>query len=153
MDFCPFRGPDAPFSTEENLTIREWRSEKSKTRSVAGPPLFPFEESGDAGRVKWVSGTPGYRQLTREPISSSPETVALPPSISSSTISLKAGHTRFRSRFSTIQDSKATELGTDSTTSVPAAARLQTLSLAPTLSARLRIPGSPKSPSRFACST
>jgi len=51
------------------------------------------------------------------------------------------------------QVQKAMELGTDSATSVPAAARLQTLSLAPTLSARSRIPVSPQCPSRPACST
>jgi len=36
-------------------------------------PLSPPEELGDAGRVRWVSGSPVDQQLTREPILSSPK--------------------------------------------------------------------------------
>lgn len=36
-------------------------------------PLSPPEESGEAGRVRWVSGAPGKPQRTQEPILSSPE--------------------------------------------------------------------------------
>jgi len=48
-------------------------------------PLSPPEEIGDGCRVRWVSGSPGGRQPTLEPISSSPGTARSPPSISSLT--------------------------------------------------------------------
>ena len=44
-------------------------------------PISAPEEIGDGGRVRWVSGTPGMPPSTPEPISSSPATAKLPPSI------------------------------------------------------------------------
>jgi hypothetical protein len=43
--------------------------------------IAPPEELGDVGRVRWLSGSPG-EPPSYAPISSSPETARLPPSIS-----------------------------------------------------------------------
>ena len=48
-------------------------------------PIAEPEEFGNGGRVQWVSGRPGRRQLTLGLISSLPRTVGLPPFISFST--------------------------------------------------------------------
>ena len=44
-------------------------------------PIAKPEELGDGGRVKWVAGRPGRRQLTPELISSSRVTAGLRPFI------------------------------------------------------------------------
>ena len=48
-------------------------------------PIAEPEESGNGGRVPWVSGRLARRRLTPGRISSSPGTAGLPPFISSST--------------------------------------------------------------------
>jgi hypothetical protein len=53
-------------------------------------PLFPPEELGDAGRVRWVSGTPGKPPAYAGTDFIVAGTVALLRSISFSTIFLKA---------------------------------------------------------------
>ena len=48
-------------------------------------PIAEPEELGNGGRIQWVSGRPGERQLTPGLISSLPGTAGLPPFISFST--------------------------------------------------------------------
>ena len=59
-------------------------------------PLFPPKELGDAGRVRWVSGTPGKPPAYAGTDFSSPATVALLRSISFSTAFLRV---RFKTPF------------------------------------------------------
>ena len=61
-------------------------------------PITEPEESGNGGRVRWVSGRPVRRQLTPGPISSLPGTAGLPPFISFSTSYPESGLCRATSR-------------------------------------------------------